>query len=178
MCKGWRAVPVYVFFFNATATTEIYTLSLHDALPICSAGGGCSRDEHAGLVCGIVGQSLVLASSHDLGQIQRSTLHDPSRSHVPRGTGLRLGWMGFQGQVDGSVEREGLSCWRGAHLAAESADSKKVHCEKRTRRKELGTLHDIETYNGARLGERFALGAFHRPDRQAGHASRLCRKDA
>src|SRR5688572_30955916 len=23
------------FFFNATATTEIYTLSLHDALPIC-----------------------------------------------------------------------------------------------------------------------------------------------
>src|SRR3712207_7986531 len=26
---------VLVFFFNDTATTEIYTLSLHDALPIC-----------------------------------------------------------------------------------------------------------------------------------------------
>src|SRR3989304_3150851 len=26
-----------VFFFNDTATTEIYTLSLHDALPICGA---------------------------------------------------------------------------------------------------------------------------------------------
>src|SRR6266581_9560745 len=25
------------FFFNDTATTEIYTLSLHDALPICEA---------------------------------------------------------------------------------------------------------------------------------------------
>src|ERR1043165_6880158 len=25
-----------VFFFNYTATTEIYTLSLHDALPICN----------------------------------------------------------------------------------------------------------------------------------------------
>src|SRR3712207_7034137 len=25
---------IYVFFFNDTATTEIYTLSLHDALPI------------------------------------------------------------------------------------------------------------------------------------------------
>src|SRR3712207_8528265 len=25
-----------VFFFNDTATTEIYTLSLHDALPICA----------------------------------------------------------------------------------------------------------------------------------------------
>src|SRR5258708_14907025 len=29
-------VPV-VFFFNDTATTEIYTLSLHDALPILAA---------------------------------------------------------------------------------------------------------------------------------------------
>src|SRR5438270_5337763 len=27
------------FFFNATATTEIYTLSLHDALPISCSGG-------------------------------------------------------------------------------------------------------------------------------------------
>src|SRR3712207_7972268 len=27
---------LYFFFFNDTATTEIYTLSLHDALPICS----------------------------------------------------------------------------------------------------------------------------------------------
>src|SRR5256885_8105910 len=26
------------FFFNDTATTEIYTLSLHDALPICRHG--------------------------------------------------------------------------------------------------------------------------------------------
>src|SRR2546430_17653894 len=26
---------VSFFFFNDTATTEIYTLSLHDALPIC-----------------------------------------------------------------------------------------------------------------------------------------------
>src|SRR2546422_5179106 len=26
------------FFFNDTATTEIYTLSLHDALPICMTG--------------------------------------------------------------------------------------------------------------------------------------------
>src|SRR3989442_7992591 len=26
------------FFFNDTATTEIYTLSLHDALPICPVG--------------------------------------------------------------------------------------------------------------------------------------------
>src|SRR3989442_11338097 len=30
--------PIFsFFFFNDTATTEIYTLSLHDALPICAA---------------------------------------------------------------------------------------------------------------------------------------------
>src|SRR5258708_19885436 len=32
------------FFFNDTATTEIYTLSLHDALPICL---GCMNLSHA-----------------------------------------------------------------------------------------------------------------------------------
>src|SRR3712207_8117088 len=31
------------FFFNDTATTEIYTLSLHDALPICTRPRTASR---------------------------------------------------------------------------------------------------------------------------------------
>src|SRR5438270_6578863 len=30
-------VLLMFFFFNDTATTEIYTLSLHDALPICTS---------------------------------------------------------------------------------------------------------------------------------------------
>src|SRR5258708_29912024 len=30
------------FFFNDTATTEIYTLSLHDALPICCNRKACN----------------------------------------------------------------------------------------------------------------------------------------
>ena len=34
-CSRWCLREVFVFFFfNDTATTEIYTLSLHDALPI------------------------------------------------------------------------------------------------------------------------------------------------
>src|SRR3712207_8887882 len=42
-----------IFFFNDTATTEIYTLSLHDARPICPAGGrledrGLPRDHLQG----------------------------------------------------------------------------------------------------------------------------------
>src|SRR5258708_22267837 len=32
-CPQLNSVPL-IFFFNDTATTEIYTLSLHDALPI------------------------------------------------------------------------------------------------------------------------------------------------
>src|ERR1022692_5334252 len=36
----WIAV---FFFFNDTATTEIYTLSLHDALPICQHRHGPGR---------------------------------------------------------------------------------------------------------------------------------------
>src|SRR2546422_5604020 len=32
------------FFFNDTATTEIYTLSLHDALPICQLLEGAVAD--------------------------------------------------------------------------------------------------------------------------------------
>src|SRR3954449_13634561 len=31
----FESISLCVFFFNDTATTEIYTLSLHDALPIC-----------------------------------------------------------------------------------------------------------------------------------------------
>src|SRR2546429_2664222 len=33
----------FFFFFNDTATTEIYTLSLHDALPICKPPRATTR---------------------------------------------------------------------------------------------------------------------------------------
>src|SRR5438093_9097839 len=34
LCCRITCLPLSFFFFNDTATTEIYTLSLHDALPI------------------------------------------------------------------------------------------------------------------------------------------------
>src|SRR3712207_9277906 len=48
MYEGY-VVVVYLFFFNDTATTEIYTLSLHDALPILQGVG-----TRPGLSCGAV----------------------------------------------------------------------------------------------------------------------------
>src|SRR5438270_5565376 len=38
-----------IFFFNDTATTEIYTLSLHDALPICQSTRCPDSEETAAL---------------------------------------------------------------------------------------------------------------------------------
>src|ERR1019366_3496157 len=43
---GCGLTLVIFFFFNDTATTEIYTLSLHDALPILSGGARPSRVPH------------------------------------------------------------------------------------------------------------------------------------
>src|SRR3712207_2721738 len=40
----------FFFFFNDTATTEIYTLSLHDALPICPLIDDPSREKVSELV--------------------------------------------------------------------------------------------------------------------------------
>src|SRR2546423_11788105 len=39
------SVFFFFFFFNDTATTEIYTLSLHDALPIYPPTGGAGRHD-------------------------------------------------------------------------------------------------------------------------------------
>src|SRR2546430_7822489 len=41
----WSDSPFCFFFFNDTATTEIYTLSLHDALPI---SGICTKGDCGG----------------------------------------------------------------------------------------------------------------------------------
>src|SRR5438067_9296499 len=37
-------ISIFVFFFNDTATTEIYTLSLHDALPIFNLLARANRE--------------------------------------------------------------------------------------------------------------------------------------
>src|SRR2546421_11532168 len=60
----------FFFFFNDTATTEIYTLSLHDALPISRAGGAGRRRRLRG---GQLGRSPGLAGAD--GRDRRSEEH-------------------------------------------------------------------------------------------------------
>src|SRR3954466_13388354 len=50
LCRLFSAATsifFFFFFFNDTATTEIYTLSLHDALPILSASKDGEKVEEA-----------------------------------------------------------------------------------------------------------------------------------
>src|SRR5256885_8528849 len=54
------------FFFNDTATTEIYTLSLHDALPICRAVAVAQHE---------VGQRRRVGTAQALVDIVRSEEH-------------------------------------------------------------------------------------------------------
>src|SRR5256885_14037162 len=64
------------FFFNDTATTEIYTLSLHDALPICD--GGERRD--------VLGQQRRGHQGHQRGQRDADP---PARAQQDREQGDR-----------------------------------------------------------------------------------------
>src|SRR2546425_2096716 len=65
------------FFFNDTATTEIYTLSLHDALPICRgsfcAASGCaprSGSARRRAACGIRGGRGAARSEEHTSELQ------------------------------------------------------------------------------------------------------------
>src|SRR2546430_6760219 len=62
------------FFFNDTATTEIYTLSLHDALPILVGGAF------------LTGPGMSLATSHRMNNgitgVNRKPLTERSEEHT------------------------------------------------------------------------------------------------
>src|ERR1043166_10316460 len=99
MCPGFSPCVVCFFFFNDTATTEIYTLSLHDALPICpqrDAGVGARRpggdrpesmrsEEHTSELQSRFGISYAvfcLKKKQNIHPIDAIALPDPLRRHV------------------------------------------------------------------------------------------------
>src|SRR5436309_14804513 len=50
VCCPFSLDLLLIFFFNDTATSEIYTLSLHDALPIYFIGIRVNRAKKSGMV--------------------------------------------------------------------------------------------------------------------------------
>src|SRR2546429_7329573 len=81
--SSWLTTSFF-FFFNDTATTEIYTLSLHDALPICS-------DKRADILTdfwrqpdGIIGQPdrEIQGSQQTLRRSEEHTSELQSRLHL------------------------------------------------------------------------------------------------
>src|SRR3712207_9172675 len=59
-----RVILSMIFFFNDTATTEIYTLSLHDALPICPVGTGGRQQGAVGAERHVVHRAAVAGQQH------------------------------------------------------------------------------------------------------------------
>src|SRR2546421_11129523 len=59
-----------VFFFNDTATTEIYTLSLHDALPISTTSAEIASRGAAYLIASCSTRSATLRSEEHTSELQ------------------------------------------------------------------------------------------------------------
>src|SRR5256886_14048655 len=89
-----RFVFFAFFFFNDTATTEIYTLSLHDALPICSwaiSARGFNSTAANKLLVLIDGRTVYSPLfSGTFWEIQDLVLDDIARIEVVRGPGATL----------------------------------------------------------------------------------------
>src|SRR5947209_18128697 len=69
---------IYFFFFNDTATTEIYTLSLHDALPIL--GHAPSRRHHSARLHEV--ESSHLPAGHRQARSEEHTSELQSRQYL------------------------------------------------------------------------------------------------
>src|SRR5258708_32673598 len=75
-----RAVLSFFFFFNDTATTEIYTLSLHDALPISNSAEGmynAAADAASNMAIHVAGSAL---------QMQQQVIRDVSTTESTAST--------------------------------------------------------------------------------------------
>src|SRR5688572_32641806 len=74
---------VVFFFFNESATTAIYTLSLYDALPIC---GGLLAAKLLGIGCHLLGIALTYRLARELdvprGLDRKSTRLNSSHSQI------------------------------------------------------------------------------------------------
>src|SRR3712207_7985146 len=85
---------LFVFFFNDTATTEIYTLSLHDALPILAVVAVGARGHARGdrlvelrrverpLLARVAAEEQLVELAPHLGQDRKSTRLNSSHANI------------------------------------------------------------------------------------------------
>src|SRR5882762_11244433 len=86
-CSTFRPTFNIFFFFNDTATTEIYTLSLHDALPILFQDS-CRQPCHSsGLPCWLPGAGKQQSRNRDWNE--RSSTNQPHHHTCPGKSWLR-----------------------------------------------------------------------------------------
>src|SRR2546427_13179051 len=69
---------LFFFFFNDTATTEIYTLSLHDALPICNLAWAIDENETVGFQTNHAFEGASLGDAIDRSEEHTSELQSQS----------------------------------------------------------------------------------------------------
>src|SRR5258708_26779048 len=73
---------MFLFFFNDTATTEIYTLSLHDALPILRGVGTATSASPVTIIPAQVGGSIYVTSLQLANRSEEHTSELQSPDHL------------------------------------------------------------------------------------------------
>src|SRR5947208_15502809 len=101
---------LFFFFFNHTATTEIYTLSLHDALPISSA---VSAHPHSERRPGVIGtrprhsgrppRQADGSARHGILPAEASRPNHPGRERHRLCADVEIGKASCRERVEGSV---------------------------------------------------------------------------
>src|SRR5256884_7110811 len=152
---------MFFFFFNDTATTEIYTLSLHDALPISALGAGVLRGGAGG---------MLLESGAFRRRALRVSLREAARS---QGSVQPLARRGFRGggeaaHHDRHLRAVGriLRCLLPQGAARAPAHQRRLHARLRQR----GRAHGTDDADPGLCDRRQDLGPhYHVPERHLHH---------
>src|SRR5207253_9913664 len=80
----YSLLTLFLFFFNDTSTTEIYTLSLHDALPIFRVLNQLTNgfDHPAGQMRNVPLNKLLVRAGDQRGRSEEHTSELQSRGHL------------------------------------------------------------------------------------------------
>src|SRR3989441_11164780 len=95
----------FFFFFNDTATTEIYTLSLHDALPISHRQLARRDPGESGGVHGFRNSASPTRFARVRGAVESGERRLPAADHHRDGARQRDGAAGRSGDDPGGPER-------------------------------------------------------------------------